>query len=399
MRARSEIRCAVIPDDPPSEPSDLQRRQTHSDFPLPTPIPNRDVLFLHELQSRKIRFTYVFIVFNFVVFLLMEFLGGTTDPSTLFAFGAKSNPAIDSGEVWRFLTPVFIHIGLLHLAFNSYALWIVGQQVERLYGSARFVVLYVLMGIAGVVGSYVFNPGSLSAGASGAIFGLFGVLLIFGIRNRQTVPAFLRRAIGAGVLPVILLNLVIGFTIPAIDNAAHLGGLLAGMMLAAAVRFQEPGMSPGRLARIGQVAALAIVLTSFQQVAVNFDQPGSTDRFIDSVNAVERSWGSSRRAIRNGYSDLRVHSDSLVNSIDLIEAAPSLSTESDEILTELGDVLRNQYLLVEQIHEVGEVRDIHIRELERNTGRFRNSFDELFDWVEREGAVYGIRLQDRTDDP
>ena len=389
----------MIPDNRRLGPSDLLTWKTRIDSPLPAPPPNRNLLLIEDLQNRKIRFTYVFLCFNFVVFILMEILGGTTDPSTLLSFGAKSNPAINSGEIWRFLTPVFIHIGFLHLAFNSYALWIVGQQVERLYGSARFVILYVLMGIAGVVGSYVFNPESLSAGASGAIFGLFGVLLMFGIRNRRTVPAFLRRAIGAGILPVIVLNLVIGFTIPAIDNAAHVGGLLAGMLLAVVVRFHEPGSSTGRLVRIGQVAALAIVLTAFGQVGANYDGLGSTDRFIDSINAAQRSMGLSRRAVRNGDSDLKVHSDSLGDSIDLIEAAPSLSAEADEILAELGDVLRAQYVLVERILQIEEVRDSHIRELESNTARFRIAFDELFDWVGREGAGYGISLGDRTDDP
>ena len=111
----------------------------------------------------------------------------------------KDNALIASGQWWRFVTPVFIHIGLLHLAFNSYALWIVGPQVEKLYGPARFVILYVLTGIAGVYGSYFTIPNAISAGASGAIFGLFGVLLVFGIRYRHSIPPEFKRAVGTGV--------------------------------------------------------------------------------------------------------------------------------------------------------------------------------------------------------
>src|ERR1051326_2699768 len=104
-----------------------------------------------------------------------------------------------------------------------------------------FVILYLLTGIAGVYGSYVYHPNTISAGASGAIFGLFGVLLVFGIRYRSAIPPFFKRAVGTGVLPVIVINLVIGFSIPGIDNSAHLSGLLAGAVLAAVIPFQKPG--------------------------------------------------------------------------------------------------------------------------------------------------------------
>src|SRR5436189_1631298 len=161
---------------------------------------------------------------------------------TLMAFGVKANGEIARGQWWRFVTPIFIHIGLLHLFFNSYALWIVGPQVEKLYGGARFVILYVLTGIAAVYASYRYHPQTISAGASGAIFGLFGVLLVFGIRYRNSIPPFFKRAVGTGVLPVIVINLLIGFSIGAIvDNAAHIGGLIAGIVLGAVVPFQRPG--------------------------------------------------------------------------------------------------------------------------------------------------------------
>ena len=101
----------------------------------------------------------------------------------------KSNAEIDQGQWWRFVTPIFIHIGLLHLLFNSYALWIVGPQVEKLYGSARFVLLYVLTGIAGWLEATSTTRSPFRPARRERFSVLFGVLLVFGIRYRHVDPA------------------------------------------------------------------------------------------------------------------------------------------------------------------------------------------------------------------
>src|SRR5581483_11251265 len=170
------------------------RRKTPARFEAV--ITETDLDFLHAVWSRRPIFTYTFFTINIVIFVLMTIAGGTTNDSTLLAFGVKANWLINQGEYWRFLTPVFIHIGLLHLFFNSYALWIVGPQVEKLYGGPKFVLLYLLTGIAGVYGSYAYHPYTISAGASGAIFGLFVVLLVFGLRYRSSIPDVFKRAVG-----------------------------------------------------------------------------------------------------------------------------------------------------------------------------------------------------------
>src|SRR5260370_15579146 len=226
-------------------------------------IPEEHFEFLEAVWTRRPTYTYVLFSVNIAVFLLMALAGGSSNEPTLMAFGVKSSSDIAQGQWWRFVTPIFIHIGLLHLFFNSYALWIVGPQVEKLYGGARFVILYVLTGIAGVYGSYSYHPYTISAGASGAIFGLFGVLLVFGIRYRSAIPPFFKRAVGTGVLPVIVINLIIGFTIPAIDNSAHIGGLLAGAALAAVVPFQKPGEATNAGLRFIQGAVLSMISGCF----------------------------------------------------------------------------------------------------------------------------------------
>ena len=335
--------------------------------------------------------------------------------ATLIAFGVKSNAAIDQGQIWRFITPVFIHIGVLHLALNSYALWIVGQQVERLYGSARYITLYVLMGISGVAGSYLFSPNALSAGASGAIFGLFGVLLVFGIRHRHTVPPFLSRAIRVGILPVIGINLVIGFLIPVIDNAAHIGGLLAGMTLAAVVGFASPGSRTPAVFHVARVVAIASVFLSFYQVGVRYDGPGlrisnlarswsplfggqtTTEQFIQAVNATQQSFGATRRAIRDGnvIAENGSLSSALGNSIDLLRDLPSLSGASDPLVEDLKDTTQQLYVLIEDIGRSPRLSTDHTLRLEASLSRYQTVFGRLMDWVDTEGERYGLQRSDR----
>lgn len=162
-------------------------------------VEQQDFEFLQAFWTRRTVIAYSLFALNILIFVLMAFAGGSENPSTLMAFGVKSNELIDNGEIWRFITPIFLHIGLLHLAFNSYAIWIVGPQVEKLYGGPRFLLLYLLTGIAGVAGSYWYHPYVISAGASGAIFGLFGVLLVFSFKYRKTIPAFFSQALGKGI--------------------------------------------------------------------------------------------------------------------------------------------------------------------------------------------------------
>jgi rhomboid protease GluP len=213
------------------------------------------------LFSRATPVTYALLGANVGVFMLMALVsGGTESSATLIAFGAKTNALLQSGEWFRMITPIFIHAGFLHLALNSYALWMVGTQVEKLYGSARFLLIYLLSGIGGVAGSYVGQtfldkPDVPSVGASGAIFGLFGVLAVFGFRYRRETPPAIRRALTAGVLPVIVINLFIGFSIEFIDNSAHIGGLLAGAALALVI----PYIAPGR-ERVSKTAFLIIAI-------------------------------------------------------------------------------------------------------------------------------------------
>lgn len=167
--------------------------------------------------------TYIFLGINLVVFLLMTIAGGSTNQQVLIAFGAKVNTLIQAGEVWRLLTSTFIHIGLMHLAFNLYALWALGPLTEENFGHRRFFMIYILSGLGGSIASFLFSS-ALSAGASGAIFGLLGALLYYSYKR----PALWKSGLGMNLVVVILVNLGFGFVQPGIDNFAHLGGLVIG---------------------------------------------------------------------------------------------------------------------------------------------------------------------------
>lgn len=179
-------------------------------------------------------FTYIFIAIQLIMFGLLEAYGGSTNTETLVKFGAKYNPLIINGEWWRFFTPIFLHIGIFHLFMNTLALFYLGTAVEKIFGHTRFLWIYLFSGFAGSAASFLFS-GSLSAGASGAIFGCFGALLYFGV----SYPTLFFRTMGKNVIIVIVMNLIFGFTIPGIDNAGHIGGLIGGFLATGSVHFPK----------------------------------------------------------------------------------------------------------------------------------------------------------------
>jgi membrane associated rhomboid family serine protease len=247
--------------------------------------------YARAILSRPYIFTIVFLVANLFVFMLMWESSGmqysvlwTAFPEdVLLAFGAKTNYLIHfEHQYWRFVTPIFIHVNLIHVVINMYSLWVIGPWVEKLYGSAKFVVFWVVTGIAGVAASYLTvipesHPGLISsflikpnddpsAGASGALFGLVGVLFVFGVKYRHELPEGFKRAFGTGMVPIILLNLGIGFLARGIiDNAAHMGGLISGAAFAAFVSYKRPGM-PASVTiawRVLQITSLLLVVICF----------------------------------------------------------------------------------------------------------------------------------------
>jgi rhomboid protease GluP len=152
-----------------------------------------------------------------------------TNMDWLELFGARINDLIRAGQVWRFLTPALLHGSITHIFFNMYALFSLGNNLERYFGHGRFLLLYALGAFAGNVASFLFTDGYYSVGASTAIFGLIGAEGVFLYQNRTLLGSQARQALG-NIIFVAVVNLFIIGSLPFIDNWGHIGGLLGGLM-------------------------------------------------------------------------------------------------------------------------------------------------------------------------
>lgn len=263
-------------------------------------------------ENGKPFFTYIFLIVIVSIFLLMEVFGGSTNTRTLIRFGAKFNPLIIEGEWWRFITPVFLHIGFLHLLMNSFALYYMGPLVERIYGNFRFLLIFLFAGFSGVLASFSFSP-VLSAGASGAIFGCFGAMLYFGM----IYPKLFFRTIGMNILVVIGINLLFGFTFQGVDNAGHIGGLIGGFLASGILHFPK-GKKP-----ILQILFLVISsLAVFGLLNFGF---GESTRAIDSRSSY---------TLAQSY----VESEDYERAYNVLKEAHGKGSESAELLLLLSYV-------------------------------------------------------------
>jgi membrane associated rhomboid family serine protease len=187
--------------------------------------------------------------------------------------GTVAHPigGILGGEWWRLLSSMFLHAGLIHLALNSYVLWIFGVEIERQIGRLVMLAVFLVTGVFAGATSFAFAPGYVIAvGASGAIFGLVGAFIAYNYLRRQHVMAQARLR---GALTMLLINLVIGFSIPGIDWRAHVGGLVAGLVAGFAVDPSRPAALRRTFATVGLLAllvgAVALVVIRTSQINAN----------------------------------------------------------------------------------------------------------------------------------
>ena len=187
-------------------------------------------------EFRKEPATIILVVLNALVFLALEFTGFSQDTVHMLDWGAAYTPCIvEEGETYRIFTSMFLHFGIEHLINNMLVLFVLGSRVERVIGSLRFAVIYFLGGIAGNVVSLLYDlkqgEAAVSAGASGAVFAVMGGMILVVLCNKGRLEDLSMRQI----LVLAVFSLYFGFTSSGVDNAAHLGGFLAGFILAVIV--------------------------------------------------------------------------------------------------------------------------------------------------------------------
>ena len=182
----------------------------------------------------------------------------------LLSWGANYAPMTTGGEWWRLLTSNYVHIGIIHIAFNMWVLWDAGRLVERLLGNVGFIIMYVLSGVFGSFTSVLWNPMVVSAGASGAVFGVYGCLIGFLLMSRGSIPNKVLKGISSSALAFIAYNVFYAIGEEGIDMAAHIGGLAAGFLCGVIMRLPlDLGSAGRRWVRngiVGGVGAAVIAL-------------------------------------------------------------------------------------------------------------------------------------------
>jgi membrane associated rhomboid family serine protease len=209
--------------------------------------------------------TQVLIAINVLVYIVTVVQGaGINDPGgKVFAKGLLFGPLVANGDWWRLITSAFLHANILHLVFNMLALWWFGAPVEMFLGRARFLLVYVVSGLAGAAGALLASPNAATVGASGAIFGILGAALVLE-RQRMYV-------LGGSALTIIIINIVFSIAVPGISIGGHIGGLVGGVLSTLALtHFGRRHPTYGRAGMSGIIGVVAVgviaVLVSYWQV-------------------------------------------------------------------------------------------------------------------------------------
>jgi len=284
--------------------------------------------------------TSCFIAINLTAFaVMMWFDAGLWHSSTgvQLAWGANFGPATQDGQWWRLFTAMFVHFGIVHLALNMWALWDIGRLVERLYGRPRFVVLYLVSGVVGNLLSLAIQGNqAVSGGASGAIFSLYGALLVFLLRERRQVDRSEFKWLFGAASIFTLLILGMGLIVPGIDNAAHVGGLITGALVGSLMARPWTATSPNPR-RLRWWAASALTL-SISVLLMNIPPPsyrlseelrarGAIREFMNEDQRISQNWEAILEAGRR-------------NSLSFDQLAGSIDTNVATVYRESFEALR-----------------------------------------------------------
>lgn len=258
------------------------------------PTPTEATLFVHQLRrlTPRVWVTPLIIAINVALFAFLVARGAdVVSPSTeaLLAQGANYGPLTLAGAWWRLLTSTALHIGIIHLAMNMFVLAQIGPLVERMVGNLPFLLLYLVTGFLASIASLAWDPQVVSAGASGAIFGCYGLFIGMLLRNQAAIPPSVRGQMFKGVATFLVLNVVVGVSMTQLDQAAHVGGLVAGVLAGLVVALPLDPVGP-RLRRALLVAvvggALGVGVLMTRPVPMDWHAPlDATVQLENRINA------------------------------------------------------------------------------------------------------------------
>ncbi len=281
-------------------------------------IPRRSFHQVLVRATPRLWVTPAIIAVNVVYFAIAVLHGVSPirpEPQRLLELGANYGPLTFMGQWWRLASAAFVHIGFVHLAFNMWGLWILGNIAERMFGNVTFLWIYLFSGIGGSLASLLWHPSIVSAGASGAIFGLAGALASMLYFGHILVPRQVVRQLLSSLVFIVGFNLLFGFLLPGIDNAGHIGGLVVGLGLGAALHRSLPsGRRPWH--RYLSVPAAAVLFAAAARIAV---EKGDDDPELAAANA--------SRLASEGKMEA---------SLEALQKAVALAPESASLANDLG---------------------------------------------------------------
>ncbi len=299
-------------------------------------------------------------------------VGLTPDRQVMFEWGANFGASVVfDREFWRFFTSMFLHFNLIHLLANMYCLATAGPLVERLFGHVAFAGLYVLSGIGGAIASLCVHPMAIGAGASGAIFGIFGALLGFLAIRHRDIPAALLKPMRGGALAFIGYNTVFGLGIPGIDMAAHFGGLAAGFVCGLLLTAVAPARSRGIgglspvLWRAGVLGMLSILLAGLglQAAGVAYRRmladPQIGPKITGQRDAVE-AWNAFGTASEPVFREFDRIDKELAEVTQRVDAGEVSEAAALRTLNHLAAECRSLETRIARIPAAnGEIREVH----------------------------------------
>ena len=257
-------------------------------------------------------FTHVLVGVNVAIYLVMSMAAGSFSdpgPQLLVRCGANYGPLTLSGEWWRLITYNFLHIGLLHIAFNMWCLWDLGALCESLYGSWMLGALYLITGVAGGITSIGLHPARLSAGASGAIFGLAGALLAGYYLGEFAMPRPMVQAHLRSIFFFVIYNVAFGVASGSTDNSAHFGGLVSGIILGALIA----KLAPARDAVYARFVIVAMAVLALGGITFALESShayvlhGRRGSQLLEQNRVDEAIPELQTAVRMKPSDVEAH--------------------------------------------------------------------------------------------